>query len=244
MNLPQKEELEAELSRIEAQEQRVAVREKVQNRLHESRGVVRDLQSMKLGIPNALLQKAKCVIVIPGVKKAAFGVGVKYGRGVMSCRLGEDYTGPWSAPAMYALEGGNIGLQIGLQGTDFVLLVMNARGVDSLLGTKAKLGGDASLAAGPVGRNMEASTDLAMRAKILAYSHSHGLFAGVSLDGSTLRPDNFANHVLYGREITARQIVRRGDVVVPVDGAPLIQLLDESVKIAANNTMTGEARQK
>jgi SH3 domain-containing YSC84-like protein 1 len=234
-NLPQKEKLEAELSRIQAQEERVEIREKDQRRLQESRAVLSEAMGAKVPIPSTLLQKAKCVIIVPGVKKGAVGFGAKYGRGAMSCRLGPDFTGPWSAPAMYALEGANFGLQIGLQGTDLVLLVMNARGVDSLLGSKFRLGGDAALAAGPIGRNMEASTDLAMRAKILAYSRSHGIFAGVSLDGSTLRPDNRANEVLYGREISARQIVRDGNVVVSRDGAPLIQLLDQSTRIASGN---------
>src|SRR5262249_31746844 len=225
-NLPQKEQLEAELARIQDQEDRANIREKVQTRLRDSRVILREMTTGRMPIPNALLQKARCVIIVPSVKKAAFAFGVNYGRGVMTCRLGQDFNGPWSAPAMYAIEGGNFGLQIGLQGTDLVLLVMNDRGVDSLLGTKFKVGGDASLAAGPIGRHIQASTDAAMRAKIVAFSRAHGLFAGVSLDGSTLRPDNRANQVLYGRVISARQIVRQGDVVVSRDGAPLIRLLD------------------
>src|SRR5262249_37422144 len=191
---------------------------------------------------NSLLQQAKCVIVIPSVKKIASAFGVKYGRGVMVCRLGEDFNGPWSAPSMYALEGGNFGLQIGLQATDLVLLVMNERGVDSLLGNKVKLGGDLSVAAGPMGRTMEASTDLAMRAKILAYSRARGVFAGVALDGSTLRPDNHANEVLYGRTISAREIVRTGAVTPPANAAPLLQLLQESTRAASNEATPTSAQ--
>lgn len=238
--LPQsdKEELEriqSEMDRIEAKRQIIEIRKKDDERLRESRAVLKELLSGKVKAANSLLEQSKCVIVIPSVKKAATVFGVKYGRGVMSCRLGEDFRGPWSPPSMYALEGGNFGLQIGLQATDLVLMVMNDRGVDSLLGSKAKLGGDMSVAAGPVGRTAEASTDLAMRAKILAYSRAHGIFAGISLDGSTLRPDDHANEALYGRTISARTIVRQGEVRVPHDAVPLIRLLDESAPVASDS---------
>jgi len=231
-----------EADRIEAEKETEAIREKADSRLRDSRAVLKELLGGKAGIPNALIQQAKCVIVIPSVKKIASAVGVKYGRGVMVCRLGEDFNGPWSPPAMYALEGGNFGFQIGLQATDLVLLVMNDRGVDSLLGNKVKLGGDLSVAAGPIGRTMEASTDLAMRAKILAYSRARGVFAGVALDGSTVRPDNHANEVLYGRTISAREIVRNGAVTAPASAAPLLHVLNESSRAASSGTTATEQR--
>jgi lipid-binding SYLF domain-containing protein len=249
-NLPQSDRVEAqraeqqrleaqkELDRIQAKQELAELRVKDQGRLRESRAVLHELltgTTGKVGIPNSLIRQAKCVAVIPAVKKAAVGFGAKYGRGVMTCRLGEDFTGPWSAPSMYALEGGNFGFQIGLSGTDLVLLIMNPRGADSILRSKVKLGGDMSVAAGPIGRHAEASTDLAMRAKILAYSRSHGIFAGVALDGSTLRPDNNANRALYGREISAREIVRSGATPVPTGAVPLLHLLDQSARAASEN---------
>ena len=166
-------------------------------------------------IPKDLLDSARCVIVMPSVLKAAFVVGADYGRGTMVCRTGKDYTGPWGAPAMYALEGGNIGLQIGGEATDFVLLVMNNRGAESLLHSKVKLGGDASVAAGPVGRTAAADTDAWMRAEILTYSRARGIFAGISLEGSTLRPDGRATRNLYGHSVSAHQIIRESEVQAP-----------------------------
>lgn len=234
----QRAEAQKELDRIQAKQEIAELRVKDQGRLRESRAVLHELltgTTGKVGIPNALIRQAKCVVVIPAVKKAAVGFGAKYGRGVMSCRLGEDFTGPWSAPSMYALEGGNFGFQIGLSGTDLVLLIMNPRGADSILRSKVKLGGDMSVAAGPIGRTAEASTDLAMRAKILAYSRSHGIFAGIALDGSTLRPDNKANEALYGREISAREIVRSGATPVPTGAVPLLHLLDQSARASSDN---------
>jgi lipid-binding SYLF domain-containing protein len=177
-------------------------------------------------IPKDLLDRAECVIVFPSVKKFAIGVGGSYGRGVMSCRGGQTFDGPWSAPAMVALEGGSIGFQLGGQATDFVLLVMNDRGADSVLGSKIKLGADASAAAGPKGRTAGAATDLAMRAEILTYSRSRGLFAGVSLEGSTLRQDSDGNEAVYGRKLEAREIVRGGSVATPQGAGPLIDLLN------------------
>lgn len=222
--------------RVSQEDEMNAIREKADDRLQESRDVLKELLSGKVRIANGLLKQAKCVIVIPSVKKFAISVGVKYGRGVMSCRLGEDFNGLWSAPSMYALEGGNFGFQVGLQGTDLVLLVMNSGGANSLLGSKVKLGGDMSIAAGPIGRQAEASTDLAMRAKILSYSRAHGIFIGVALDGSTVRPDNRANEALYGREISAKDIVRSGEVGVPASATPLIQLLEQSMRVASDST--------
>jgi len=228
----------------DAAEEISEIRAKDEDRLKESKAVLKELLGGPAHISNSLLEQSKCVIIIPSVKKFAWALGVKYGRGVMTCRLGENFNGPWSAPSMYALEGGNFGLQIGLQATDLVLLIMNDRGVDSLLGSKVKLGGDASVAAGPIGRSMEASTDLAMRAKILAYSRAHGIFAGVALDGSTLRPDERANEALYGHDIRPREIVRSGDVHMPPDARPLIQLLEQSVRAASEGNPPAPGQQR
>jgi lipid-binding SYLF domain-containing protein len=176
-------------------------------------------------IPQEVIEKAECVIVFPSVLKAAFVVGASYGRGAMVCRTGKDFRGPWGAPAMYALEGGSVGFQIGGQATDLVLLVMNERGADSILNSKVKLGGDASVAAGPIGRDASADTDAYMRAEILSYSRTRGLFAGVSLEGSTLRPDDDATADVYGRKLTAREIVMGGKVGIPKSGRHLVAVL-------------------
>lgn len=195
------------------------------DRLRNSALVLKEIFGMPEGIPNELLDRAECVIVFPSVKKLAMGVGGSYGRGVITCRGGETFEGPWSAPAMFALEGASIGFQLGGQSTDFVLLVMNARGADSVLGSKVKLGADASAAAGPKGRTVGASTDIAMQAEMLTYSRARGLFAGVSLEGSTLRSDDEATESVYGRRLSAREIVR-GTVEVPRDARTLIDLLN------------------
>ncbi|HKO05074.1 MAG TPA: lipid-binding SYLF domain-containing protein [Candidatus Acidoferrales bacterium] len=181
---------------------------KEEERLLDCGVVLKQALDVPEHIPQSLLDKAECVVVIPSVKKAAIFVGGSYGRGAMSCRTGEHWTGPWSAPSMYALEGGSFGLQIGGEATDFILLVVNPRGASSLLRSKVKLGGDVSAALGPLGRTSQADTDIAMRAEILTYSRSQGLFLGVSLDGSTLRPDEEANHRIYGRDLEASEIVR------------------------------------
>src|SRR5437868_5524285 len=173
------------------------------DRLENAGKVMQEILHVPDDIPQDLLDKARCVVVMPSVLKAAFVVGGSYGRGTMVCRTRHDFSGPWGAPAMYALEGGSIGLQIGGEATDFVLLVMNDRGADSLLHSKVKLGADASVAAGPVGRTAAADTDAYMRSEILSYSRARGVFAGISLEGSTLRPDNDANRNLYGRSVTA-----------------------------------------
>ena len=196
-------------------------------RLKESYNVLRDLTADPKGIPHDLLQKAECVVVFPSVKKAAFVVGASYGRGAISCRSGPDLRGPWSAPAMFALEGGSFGLQIGGQATDFVLLVMNQKGADSVMSSKVKLGADASVAAGPVGGTTSAETDVVMKAQILSWSRSQGVFAGVSLAGSTLRSDDGANKSLYGKELSAKEIVREGKVKTPAAGQSLIGLLQK-----------------
>jgi lipid-binding SYLF domain-containing protein len=179
------------------------------------------------GVPKELLNKAECVIVIPSVLKFAIGIGGDFGRGAITCRTGEHFTGHWSAPALFALEGANIGFQLGGQATDFVLLVMNPKGANSIMSSKVKLGADASAAAGPKGRAAAADTDIVMRAEILSYSRSRGLFAGISLEGSTLRSDGGANRKLYGRDIGAKEIVREGKVGVPASGRELVSLLNK-----------------
>jgi SH3 domain-containing YSC84-like protein 1 len=198
-----------------------------QKRLETCGQVFKEIMDIPDGIPKDLLNKAECVIVIPSVLKFAFGVGGDFGRGAITCRTGQHFTGHWSAPALFALEGANIGFQLGGQATDFVLLVMNPKGADSILSSKVKLGADASAAAGPKGRTAAADTDIVMRAEVLTYSRSRGLFAGISLEGSTLRSDGSANKKLYGRELNARQIVREGKVGVPAAGRELVSLLDE-----------------
>lgn len=200
--------------------------QKEADRLRNCALVLKEIFGMPDSIPKDLLDRAECVIVFPSVKKVAVGVGGSYGRGAISCRGGDTFEGPWSAPAMFALEGASIGFQLGGQATDFVLLVMNDRGAESVLGSKVKLGADASAAAGPKGRTVGASTDIVMQAEILTYSRSRGLFAGVSLEGSTLRSDGDANEAVYGRTLTAREIVRGGRVAVPKEGEELIAQLN------------------
>lgn len=195
--------------------------EKEVNRLKDAGVVLKEILDIPDDIPKDILDRAECVIVLPSVLKAAIGIGGSFGRGVMVCRSGEHFTGPWGAPAMYALEGANIGFQLGGQATDFVLLVMNPRGAESLMGSKVKLGADAAAAAGPKGRTATAATDVVMRAEILSYSRSRGLFAGVSLEGSTLRPDNGANEKLYGKKLTANEILRQGKVGRPAAASVL-----------------------
>ena len=185
-------------------------RDTEQDRLADSAKVLEEILNIPDAVPKELLNKAECVAVMPSVKKFAIGIGGSYGRGVLVCRTGDKFTGPWGGPAMYRLEGGSIGFQLGGNATDFLLLVMNPRGVDSLLRSKVKLGADAAVAAGPKGRAAMAATDAYMRAEILTYSRSRGLFAGVSLEGSTLRQDNKANEQLYGHKIAAREIVKGG----------------------------------
>lgn len=198
-----------------------------QKRLEASGQVFKEIMDIPDGIPKDLLNKAECVIVIPSVLKFAIGVGGDFGRGAITCRTGPHFTGHWSAPALFALEGANVGLQLGGEATDFVLLVMNPKGANSILSSKVKLGADASAAAGPKGRTAAADTDVVMRAEVLSYSRSRGLFAGISLEGSTLRSDGSANKKLYGRELSAKQIVREGKVGVPASGRELVSLLNK-----------------
>jgi lipid-binding SYLF domain-containing protein len=188
--------------------------------------VMTEILNVPDNIPQDLLTKAECAIVLPGVLKFAIGVGGSYGRGVMTCRGGQNFSGAWGAPSMIALEGGSFGLQLGGQATDFVLLVMNRRGAEGILSSKVKLGADASAAAGPKGRDASAATDVTMRAEILSYSRARGLFAGISLEGSTLRPDNDANKKLYGKEIPAKDIVLHGRAKVPASASQLIGTLN------------------
>jgi lipid-binding SYLF domain-containing protein len=196
------------------------------DRLNNCGTVLREILDVPDDIPQDLLDKADCVVVFPSVLKAAFIVGGSYGRGVMSCRQGNYFKGPWGAPTMMALEGGSFGFQIGGEATDFVLLVMNEGGARGILNSKVKLGADASVAAGPVGRDSSAESDATLRADILSYSRARGLFAGVSLEGSTIRPDNGDNRRLYGRKIPARDIVLSGTVAVPPAAEQLISVLD------------------
>ncbi len=188
---------------------------------------IKEILNVPDGIPQQLLDKAECVIVLPSVVKFAFVFGGSYGRGTMTCRSGEDFTGPWSAPTMMALEGGSFGFQLGGQATDYVLLMMNPRGTDSILSSKVKLGAGVSAAAGPKGREATAATDVALRAEVLSYSRSRGLFAGAFVDGSTLRPDNDANKRLYNRSVTAKEIVLDGMVSPPSAAQELLSELNE-----------------
>src|SRR5579862_7875267 len=196
-------------------------------RVKDAGEVLKEILNIPDNIPQDLLDKAECLVILPSVKKGAFGVGGSYGRGVMICRSGEHYTGLWGPPAMYALEGVSIGFQLGGQATDFVLLVMNPGGARSLLSSKVKLGADASAAAGPKGRTAEGATDVVMTAEILSYSRNKGLFAGISLEGSTLRSDGSANEKLYGKKVSARDIIRDGKVKTPACASALVALLDQ-----------------
>jgi lipid-binding SYLF domain-containing protein len=199
----------------------------MRERLENCGSVLEEVLNVPEGIPQQLLDKAECVIVIPSVLKFAFTVGGSYGRGAMSCRSGGHFTGPWGAPTMIALEGGSLGFQIGAQATDFVILVMNPRGAAAILKNKVKIGAEASAAAGPKGRDAEAETDITLRAEMLTYSRARGLFAGISLEGSTLRPDNRANEYVYGRKVSATDITREGAVAMPAAAQKLVSVLDK-----------------
>jgi lipid-binding SYLF domain-containing protein len=199
---------------------------KDEDRLKNSGAVLNEILNIPDNVPQSLLDKADCVVVFPSVLKAAFGIGASYGRGAMTCRQGGTFSGAWGAPTMMALEGASFGFQLGGQATDFILLVMNDRGANGILSSKVKLGGDASAAAGPVGRNASAETDVTVRAEILSYSRARGLFAGVSLEGSTIRPDNDANEKIYGRKIPAKEIALSGATQVPASAEQLISTLN------------------
>jgi SH3 domain-containing YSC84-like protein 1 len=197
------------------------------DRLENAGSVLEEILNVPDDIPQDLLDKAECVIIFPSVLKFAIGFGGSYGRGAMICRTGEHYTGPWGAPSMAALEGGSFGLQLGGQATDFVLLIMNPRGAQAILSSKVKLGADMAAAAGPKGRDATAATDATLRAEILSYSRSRGLFAGISLEGSTLRPDGDANEKIYGKKVSAEDVVRRGAVPVPPSARKMVALLNK-----------------
>ena len=209
---------------------------KEQERLGNCAKVMREVLDVPDNVPQQLLDKAECVIVIPSMTKIAMGVGGSYGRGAMVCRSGKAFNGPWGPPAMYAIEGGGLGLQLGAESTDVVLLVMNNRGVDALLSSKVTLGGNMSAAASPKGRNLDATTDASMRAEILSYSRSRGLFAGISLEGSSLRPDDDATEHVYGRKITAREIVTGTPLAIaaPASGRALVDVLKRYSPINAS----------
>jgi SH3 domain-containing YSC84-like protein 1 len=202
--------------------------EKEADRLQNAGTVMKEILDVPDDIPRDLLDKARCVIVYPSVLKAAFIVGGSYGRGAMVCRTRKSYTGPWGAPTMMALEGGSFGFQIGGEATDFVILVMNDRGADSVLHSKVKLGADAAVAAGPKGRDAQADTDVTLRAEMLTYSRSRGAFAGVSLEGSTVRPDNDANKRLYGKEVSPEQLITESKLAAPESARMLISVLQKA----------------
>jgi len=201
---------------------------KEEERVDNAGKVMQEILKAPDSIPQSVLDKADCVVVLPSVLKLAIGIGGSYGRGVMTCRGGKDFQGKWGAPTMMALEGGSAGLQLGGQATDFVLLLMNSRAATGILTSKFKLGADASAAAGPVGRTASAETDATLRADILSYSRARGAFAGVSLEGSTLRPDNDANKNLYGKKIDAKEIVLDGAVKAPASASTLLETLDKA----------------
>ena len=213
----------------------VGAQKKEEERVENAGKVMKEILNAPDSIPQSVLDKADCVVVLPSVVKFAIGIGGSYGRGAMTCRGGKDFRGKWGAPTMMALEGGSAGLQLGGQATDFVLLLMNSRSASSILSSKVKLGGDASAAAGPVGRTASAATDVTMRAEILTYSRARGAFAGVSLEGSTLRPDNDANKHLYGKEISAKDIVLGGAVPVPPCAETLVRTLDKASPVNKSN---------
>ena len=209
----------------------VIAQDKEQDRVENAGKVMKEILDAPDSIPQSVLDKADCVVVLPSVLKFAIGIGGSYGRGVMTCRGGKTFKGRWGAPTMMALEGGSFGLQLGGQATDFVLLLMNSRAASSILSSKVKLGGDASAAAGPVGRTASAETDVAMRAEILSYSRARGLFAGISLAGSTLRADNGANKNLYGKDVSAQAIVFNHAVPAPASAKLLIATLQKASPI-------------
>jgi len=202
--------------------------DKESDRVENAGKVMKEILNAPDSIPQSVLDKADCVVILPSVLKFAIGIGGSYGRGVMTCRGGKNFHGPWGAPTMMALEGGSAGLQLGGNATDFVLLLMSPRSAENILKSKVKLGGDVSAAAGPVGRTASAATDVTLRAEILSYSRARGLFAGVSLEGSTLRPDNGANKNLYGKDVKAADIVFKKAVPVPDSAKDLLATLQKA----------------
>jgi len=206
----------------------LCAQDKESDRVENAGKVMKEILNAPDSIPQSVLDKADCVVILPSVLKFAIGIGGSYGRGVMTCRGGKNFHGPWGAPTMMALEGGSAGLQLGGNATDFVLLLMSPRSAQSILKSKVKLGGDVSAAAGPVGRSASAETDVTMRAEILSYSRARGLFAGISLAGSTLRPDNGANKNLYGKDVSAGDIVFKKAEPVPDSAKDLLATLQKA----------------
>ena len=209
----------------------LCAQEKEADRVENAGKVMQEILKAPDGIPQSVLDKADCVVILPSVVKIAVGIGGSYGRGVMTCRGGGKFQGPWGTPTMIALEGGSAGLQLGGNATDFILLMMSPRSAESMLKSKVKLGADASAAAGPVGRTASADTDVTLRAEILSYSRARGLFAGVSLEGSTLRPDNGANKNLYGKEISAQDLVFKNAMPPPPSATELLATLQKATPV-------------
>lgn len=195
------------------------------DRLRESGTILAEVLGVPENIPEEILAKARCVVIIPSLTKVALGIGGSYGRGAMVCRSGAEFNGAWGAPTMMAIEGGSFGFQLGAEATDLVLVVMNARGARAILSDTVKLGAQATVAAGPKGRHAEAATDITMRAEILSYSRSRGLFAGISLEGTSLRSDDSANEKIYGRELSGRAIIAGDGITLPEAAKPLVDAL-------------------
>jgi SH3 domain-containing YSC84-like protein 1 len=204
----------------------VAAQVRETQRLEACREVLEEVMGVPEGLPLELLHKAECVAVVPSVKKAALGVGGRFGRGAVSCRTGKG-EGTWGPPLLITLGGGSFGLQIGGQAADYVFFIMNPRGIDHLLKSKFTLGGDVTVAAGPKGRSAEAATDIQMRAEILTWSRSRGLFAGASLEGSVVKQDKSANRALYGEEVSPRELLLTPRQVIPPAGRKLVELLEQ-----------------
>ena len=198
-----------------------------EQRLQKAATVLGEIINIPDNIPQDLIDKSECVIVLPSVKKFAIGFGASWGKGAMVCRSGEKFDGKWGAPAAFALKAGNVGFQLGGEATDFVLLIMNPKGVNALLADEVKLGGAISAAAGPKGRDATAETDAQMKAEVLSYSRSKGLFAGISLEGSTLRQDKDANKSLYGHDISAKEIVLEGKAQPTAGGQAIDDVLNK-----------------
>lgn len=200
---------------------------KEDHRLADSATVMKQLLEGDNALPKSVLNQAMCVLIFPSVKRVAIGIGGSYGRGALVCRKGAKMNGEWGAPAMYALDQGSIGVQLGSTATDFVLVVVNDKGVDAILNGKTKLGSNAAAAAGPTGAQATSYNAADMKSDVLTYSRSKGLFAGVSLEGASIDTDNAANKDLYGKEMGAREIVTGTQAVVP-SAKPLVSLLDQT----------------
>jgi SH3 domain-containing YSC84-like protein 1 len=200
---------------------------KEDDRLSNAATAMQTILGENNGLPKSVLDQANCVLIFPSVKKVAIGIGGSYGRGALVCRTGAKMNGGWGAPAMYKLDQGSIGLQLGSTATDFVLVVMNQKGADQILNGKTKLGGNAAAAAGPTGAQATGYNADAMKADVLTYSRSKGLFAGVSLEGASMDTDDDANKDLYGKKMSAKEIISGGQAVIPA-AKPLVDALDKA----------------